>query len=117
MLLPLGWGDLDFSEWFRGLIAAFVSGGASAITSGITVSAMDSRDYNLATGKIYALMGAMFAVNGLMGAAMFLRNKPVPDHKIVTTTIQETTVRPTKPATTVVRTVEEVHTEPKDKEG
>ena len=83
MRLPAGLGDLDFAEWLRGLLAAFVGGGASAITSGITVSAMDSKDYNLAegAGKLYSLMGVLFMVNGLLSAAMFLRNKPVPEHK------------------------------------
>ena len=85
MKLPVGLGDLDFAEWIRGLLAAFIGGGASAVTSGVTVSAMDPKDYNLAEGahKLYALMGVLFMVNGLVSAAMFLRNKPVPEHRVV----------------------------------
>ena len=112
MKLPMDFGDLDIGEWIRGAIAAFVSGGASAVTSGITVSALDNKDYNLTTGasKLMLLMLTMFLVNGLMGLMFFLRQKPVPDHKTVTTTVQETT---RKPQAIVVTTVEEVHTEPK----
>ena len=79
MELPLRFGYLDFRDWLRGLIASFISGGASAITSGFTVSAMDPNDYNLYNTKLYMLMGTMFLVNGILGAAMFLRNKPIPN--------------------------------------
>jgi uncharacterized membrane protein HdeD (DUF308 family) len=76
-------GDLDFSEWLRGLVAAFISGGASAVTGGFTVSALDPRDYNLQEGmpRLLLLMGAMFLVNGILSMMLFLRQKPVPDHK------------------------------------
>ena len=100
-------------EWVRGLLAAFIGGGASAITSGVTVSMMDPKDYNLAEGaaKLYALMGVLFTVNGIMSAAMFLRQRPVPDpHKVVVTTV-ETAVE--KPKGTVTKTtVAETHVEP-----
>lgn len=81
MQLPGGFGDLDFADWLRGLFAAFVSGGSSAVVSGFTVSLMDPKDYGFRAGKVYALMGTMFLVNGIMGAMMFLRSKPVPNHK------------------------------------
>lgn len=101
-------------EWLRGLAAAFIGGGASAITSGITVSAMDSKDYNLAegAGKLYALMGVLFTVNGLVSAAMFLRQKPVPEaHKVVVKTVQ--TVEK-EPGAVVTTTVKETHVEPQE---
>lgn len=81
MQLPLGFGDLDFEDWLRGLIAAFVQGGASVVTGGITVASMDAKDYYMGSHKLYALVGAMFTVNGILGAAMFLRQKPVPELK------------------------------------
>lgn len=79
MQMPVLGGGLDFKDWFKGLVAAFVSGGASAVTSGFTVSALDPKGYNFQSSKIYTLMLAMFLVNGIMGAMMFLRQKPVPD--------------------------------------
>jgi len=112
MEIPILGGDLDFSEWFRGLLAAFISGGSSAVTSGFVVSSMDPADYNLRNGRIYSLMGAVFVVNGLVGMAMFLRTKPVPDHKVVTTTTKETVVQPTSPPKKVETTVVETHQEP-----
>ncbi len=111
MSIPFIGGDLDFSEWVRGLMAAFISGGASAITGGFTVTQMDPKDYNIYGRKLYALMGTMFLINGVIGAAMFLRTKPVPDHKVVKTTVQETTVEPGVPPVKV-KTVVETHAEP-----
>lgn len=120
MKLPLGFGELDFEDWFRGLIASFISGGASALTSGFTVSAMDPKDYNFQTGfsKLMSLMSAMFLVNGVMSMALFLRNKPVPDMKTIKMTTETTTVG-AKPIVEV-KTVEETHVEsvtPKKPDG
>lgn len=47
MNLPLGFGRLDVSDWVRGLMAAFISGGASAVTSGVTVNMLDPEHYNI----------------------------------------------------------------------
>ena len=104
--------DLDIAEWLRGAIAAFVSGGASAVTSGITVSAIDNKDYNLGegSGKLLVLMTTMFLVNGFMGLMFFLRQKPVPDHKVVERTVERTIQKPE--GVQVIETVKETHTEP-----
>ena len=112
MQLPLGIGNLDFGDWLHGLIAAFVQGGAGAVTGGITVATMDPKDYFLGSHKLYALMVAMFLVNGILGAMSFLRQKPVPDYKTVTTTVQKTQITG-MPPTKIVETVEEMHQEPK----
>jgi hypothetical protein len=107
-------GDLDFSEWFRGLVASFISGGASAVSGGITVSALDSKDYNFQTGlpKLLTLMGVMFLVNGILSMMLFLRQSPVPSHKTVMTTEKTTVVQPTSPPTKIETTVVETHKEP-----
>ena len=126
MTIPGGFGDLDFREWGLGLVASFVSGGASAVTSGFTVSALDPKDYNFQDGlsKLLILMGAMFLVNGIMSMMLFLRQKPVPDHKLIKTTIEETVVQPALAATKahmavpemkVVTTVEEQKKVPVEK--
>jgi len=128
MELPLGFGSLDFGEWVYGLTGAFIGGGASAVTSGFVVVGMDPKDYNLNDGlpKLLSLMSAMFVVNGIMSMMMFLRQKPVPDHKQIRTTVQETTVEPAHrstaaskatPETKVVTTVEETKVVPTKDEG
>lgn len=116
MTLPLGFGDLDFSDWARGLVSAFISGGASAVTSGVTVNLLDPNHYNVHTGSFYVLVGAMFAANGLMNMMAFLRTKPIPELKtvektvktvdnqsgppVVVTTVKETSIESTKEKTT-----------------
>jgi len=110
MQLPLGFGRLDFEDWFRGLIAAFVSGGASAVTSGLVVSLNDPKDYAIGTTKFYNLVWSVFVMAGLIGAIAFLRTKPLPDLKTVTTAVA-TTTQPGQPPK-VVTTVQETHVEP-----
>lgn len=94
------------ADWIYGLMAAFVSGGASAVTSGITVTAMDPADFNLQTGRFYTLVGALFAVNGLMGAMMFLKQKPLPDVKIVETVVQKTEMAGSPPVPVMTKVTE-----------
>lgn len=79
MNLPLGFGSLDFSDWVRGIVSAFVSGGASAVSSGIVVSNNDPKDYAIGTHKFYTLVWTVFATAGLLNAVAFLRTKPVPE--------------------------------------
>ena len=69
MKLPFDFGDLDVAEWIRGAIAAFVSGGASAVTSGITVSALDNKDYNLTTGASKLMLQPRARQAGTVGEA------------------------------------------------
>ncbi len=110
MTLPLGFGKLDFQDWFRGLIAAFVSGGASAVTSGLVVSLNDPKDYAIGTTKFYNLVWSVFVMAGLIGAIAFLRTKPLPELKTVQSTV-ETTLQPGAPPK-VVTTVQETRIQP-----
>src|SRR6185295_3887053 len=107
-------GDLDFSEWGRGLVAAFIGGGAASMAGGFSMNARDPKDYNLGDGlwNMLSLMGTMFLISGLINMALFLRQKPIPDHKVVTTTTKETVVQPTSPPVKVETTKVETHTEP-----
>jgi hypothetical protein len=92
MTLPLGFGTLDWSDWLRGVISAFIGGGAGAVTSGIVVSLGDPQQYNMGTQKFYVLVGSVFLMSGLMNLMAFLRNKPIPDIiKTTTDTISVTT--------------------------
>jgi uncharacterized membrane protein len=110
MMLPAGFGELDWSNWVKGIMSGFISGGASAVVSGFTVGLMDSKDYNFQNGKLWTLIVTLFIVNGVLGMMLYLTKSPLPGVKQITTTVQTTEIK-TKPAATVVTTVEETHVE------
>ncbi len=98
---------LDIGDWLRGLVAACVSGGSSAVVSGGVVAVQDPEHFR--GGGAFRLMGLMFLTNAAMGMFLYLKQKPVPDLKTVSTTVQTTE----KTAGAVVQTtVKEVHQEP-----
>jgi hypothetical protein len=110
MQLPLGFGALDFGnlefqEWMRGWVSAFISGGAGAVTAGFVVGANDPQHYNLATLKFYELVGSVFLTSGLLSAMNFWRTKPLPDAKKREVTVEVTEVKG-KPVATVTTTKE-----------
>ena len=110
MKLPLGFGEIDFTDWFRGLMAAFIGGGASAVSAGFVVSAKDPAHYALGSANFFQVAGSVFLVSGTINAAAFLRTKPIPDMKTVTTSIAVSQQGKSAPVT--VATVTEVHQEP-----
>jgi hypothetical protein len=66
---------LDWAGWLRGLIGAFVSGGAGSISAGVAGNILDKQhDLN-----ILALMGWTFLFSGLFSLAKFLQTSPVPE--------------------------------------
>jgi hypothetical protein len=69
-------------KWVKGIIAAFVGGGASAITSGITGMGFAPDKFNLSdlkgTGSLLGLMAANFLVSGILSVTFYLRQSPVP---------------------------------------
>jgi hypothetical protein len=106
--LPAGLGSLDWSDWIKGIIAAFISGGAGAVTSGVVVSVGNPQQYNMGTQKFYVLVGSVFLMSGVLNMMAFLRTKSIPDVKQrettvesmggqVKTTIKETEMVPTAP--------------------
>jgi hypothetical protein len=102
--------NLDVDGWLRGLFSAGISGGASAVVGGFTVSGMDPKDYNFAQAKFYILVGALFATNAVVSIAKFLAAQPLPTMKTVATTTQ-ITEQANKPPIVVTRTTE-THVEP-----
>ena len=102
--------NLDFDGWLRGLFSAGISGGASAIVGGFTVSGMDPHDYNFSNAKFYILVGALFATNAIVSMAKFLAASPLPGVKEVTSTTQ--TVSTPGVPTKIIETVQEKHVEP-----
>lgn len=109
MRLPLGFGDLDFADWFKGLISAFVSGGAGAVGTAIVAPAL-TPTLAVGTGKFFVLVGSVFLMSGVIGMANFLRTKPIPDMKTVVKQAQ--TITEVSPTSIKVNTVTETHTEP-----
>jgi len=110
VILPLGFGNIDFTDWFRGLIAAFIGGGASAVSAGFVVSAKDPQHYALGSSNFFQVAGSVFLVSGTINAAAFLRQKPIPEFKTVTTSVAVTQHGTAPPVT--VATVSETHQEP-----
>ncbi len=105
---------LDFEGWLRGLFSAGISGGASAIVGGITVSGMDSKDYNFYTPKFYVLIGALFLANAIVSMSKFLSAQPLPGLKQVETTVQTITPSTGTGGGKVIETVKETHVVPMD---
>lgn len=108
--LPLGFGNLDFQDWIRGLVAAFIGGGASAFVSGI-VNMVNHPGESIWRSEFWGSVTSVFVLAGLVNMMMFLRTKPMPDMKQVEKTIQITTPAPGAPPK-VVETVKETHEEP-----
>lgn len=67
-------------RWINGVVGGFIGGGAAAITSGPVASMIDPQKFNTGSGLHYLLefMGTMFLVNGLIGAALYLKQHPTP---------------------------------------
>lgn len=65
--------------WVRGLAAAFISGGASGVTGGITASVIDPNAFNLSTqlSHTLTLIGVTFLVSGILGVCAYLARSPL----------------------------------------
>ncbi len=66
--------------WLLGLLAAFITGGASGIVSGFTATAIDPSAFNWTNQLTHTLqlMLLTFIVSGIIGAAAYLRQSPIP---------------------------------------
>lgn len=74
-------GKLKWADWFRGLIGAFVSGGAGAIGGATGATMLDPTKFNLndGLGVTMKLMGIAFVISAVISLAKFLQTHPVPD--------------------------------------
>lgn len=108
--------QFDFSNWFRGIIAAFVQGGAAAVGSGVAVIVTDPQ-HGMVSLNLLKIAGTTFIVSGTLGMFSFLAKVPVPPLKTVETTT--TTVAPPNDwdKTATVVTTRETHQEPISKQG
>lgn len=108
MTLPLGLGDVDLTDWVRGLFGAAIQGGAGAVTASFVASTM-SKDLAIGSAKFFELVFTVFAVNGTLGFFAFLSKQPLPPIKTVTTSVQSTQIGSAPPMVTTK--VSETHTE------
>jgi hypothetical protein len=110
MQVPL-LGNLDWSDWLRGVAGGFIGGGAAALTSTGTLAGLDPAYFAAhPPGYVFKLMGILFVSNGVVGAALFLKQKPVPEVKTQETSMVTTE---TSPAGAVTETkVQQKTTEP-----
>lgn len=67
-------------RWVNGVVGGFIGGGAAAVTSGPVVSMFAPDKFNTGSGlhALLGVMGAMFLVNGLIGAGLYLKQHPTP---------------------------------------
>lgn len=71
---------MDWKNWLHGLVAAFIGGGASAVSAGFSATLVDPKDFNLSSGLAHmsVLMGTTFAVSGVLSAMAYLKQSPLP---------------------------------------
>ena len=75
--MKLGW-----AIWIYGLLAAVIGGGAASVTSAFVASGLAPGQFSLSGGdagwNTLKLMGLTFVVNGIVSAAAFLKQSPLP---------------------------------------
>jgi hypothetical protein len=70
-------GKLNWNSWFRGVVGALVSGGASSVASAFGTVILDKQhDLN-----IFAMMGITFLFSGVISLAKFLQTQPIPQEE------------------------------------
>lgn len=85
-------------QWVHGLGAAVIGGGSSAVTAGVTVSAIRPDAFNF-SGQVWPtleLMLALFIVNGFVAAFAYLKQSPLPTEVLEVTKTETVLVTETK---------------------
>ncbi len=80
--------------WFRGLVAAFIGGGAGAVASGFIAISQTPSEYNLRDGlhNLLVMILGTFLVSGIISTAAYLQRSPVPELEVTQTESVTTTV-------------------------
>lgn len=63
---------MNWKPWLYGLFSAFMGGGASAVSAMV----IDPVKFNMADG--FSNMLSMWVVSGLISAALYLKQSPLP---------------------------------------
>ena len=68
------------NAWLYGLAAAFIGGGATAVTGGVSVSAISPTTFNFGDQLVptMKLMVVLFLLNGVLSAFAYLKQSPLP---------------------------------------
>jgi len=91
-------GSVDYVGWIRGILAAFIGGGAGAIAGGVASLMVVPDRVNFAhPGMLLKIMGGSFLLNGVFHLAAYLSKQPIPD--IITRTTTTTTTTKTEQRT------------------
>lgn len=73
---------MNTRTWLHGLIAAFLGGGASALTSVFAGMQIAPQTFNTLsdwnTAQVFKLATITFLVNGTLSAAAYLKQSPLP---------------------------------------
>ena len=105
---------LDWADWIRGILGAFISGGAAAIGGGFGSIIADPEHFNVVNGglaHVLTVMGVAFLFSAIISLAKFLQAHPVPDPVQSTSVAVSTTIQPGQPPKTTT-TVTATSTEP-----
>jgi hypothetical protein len=73
---------LDWGGWGLGIMGALISGGASALGSGVGSNVVDPEHFNVLQGGFHhmlALMGVSFIVSAIFSLGKYLQTHPVPE--------------------------------------
>jgi hypothetical protein len=102
--------NLDWGNWFYGLLAGSIGGGANSVSGALGAVIVDPKHFAVGSSASFKLMGVIFLLTFLKDASLYLAQNPLPKIKTVTTT--ETVEHLTHPTATVTTTVEETKTTP-----
>ena len=71
---------LDWANWFYGLLSGFIGGGAGSIGAGVVGIATDPEHFNPQHGPhhLIVLMTYAFVFSGIITAAAYLKQSPLP---------------------------------------
>lgn len=100
---------MTWELWLRGLVASFIGGGASAVTSTLSANLIAPDKFNLTNqlGHFLELAGVTFLINGFVSLFFFLKQSPLPEVTSVTvttattgttTTVEQSVTKSDKPA-------------------
>lgn len=104
-------GELDWGSWLSGVIGGFIGGGASAVTSAVSMLVVDPNYVATHGANIVKIATTTFVVSGILGAALYLKQHPVPEVITTTTKTERTEVRE-DPAATITTKIEQQKVEP-----
>jgi hypothetical protein len=67
--------------WFKGILAAAVSGASGGILTGLAAVGIDPQHFNLQSGMgaTMRIGGAAAVINAIIGVAAYLQKSPLPE--------------------------------------